>query len=143
MARIRLTPDVSLDADEIALDFVRASGPGGQKVNKASTAVQLRFDVAGSPSLPEALKARLLALAGSRATASGVLVLDAREHRSQARNRQAAIERLVELIRRASRPPTPRRKTHPTPASRLRRLDAKRRRSQVKHFRRKPEEERS
>jgi len=138
---IRVTPAISIDEEEINLTFVRASGPGGQKVNKASTAVQLRFDVAGSPNLPEAVKARLIRLAGRRATHEGVLVLDAREHRTQKQNRAEAIERLLRLLRRAAPPPKRRRRTRPTAASRRKRLDEKRRRGQTKRLRRPPDRE--
>ena len=135
---IAITRNIAIDEGEVAIAFVRASGPGGQNVNKVATAAQLRFDVAGSPNLPEAVKARLLHLAGRRATADGVLVIDAREHRSQAQNRQAAIDRLVRLLRRAAPPPKRRRRTRPTAASRLKRLDTKRRRGEAKRLRRPP-----
>lgn len=133
---IQVTPAISIDDRRVVLTFIRASGPGGQNVNKVSSAVQLRFDVSASPDLPDPVKARLLRLAGSRATAEGVLILEASEHRSQVRNRQAAMDRLLELIRRAAVPPRPRRKTRPTAASRRKRLDAKRLRSQTKARRR-------
>src|SRR6185295_1061139 len=111
--------------------FVRGSGPGGQNVNKVATAVELRFDVRGS-SLPEDVKERLVALAGSRMTTDGILVIDSREHRTQAQNREAARERLAALIERASRRPKKRRATKPRPASREKRLETKKRRGQVK-----------
>jgi len=136
---IRITPAISIDEEEIGLSFVRASGPGGQKVNKVATAVQLRFDVAASPGLPGAVKTRLIRLAGRRVTDDGVLIIDAREHRTQQRNRAEAMDRLVRLIRRAAVPPKRRRKTRPTAASRRKRLDEKRRRSQTKHLRRPPD----
>jgi ribosome-associated protein len=132
---IRVTPTIALDESEIHEQFVRASGPGGQNVNKVSTAVELRFDVAGSPSLPEEVRHRLIALAGRAVTTDGVLVIDARRHRSQPRNRADALARLTELIRRAAVSPRRRRKTRPTRASRLQRLDGKRRRSQAKELR--------
>ena len=138
MTMIQITPALSIDERELRMTFVRASGPGGQNVPKLSTAVELRFDVAGSPSLPEPVKTRLLSLAGRRATDEGVLVIDARVHRTQAQNRQEATDRLIDLLRRAARPPTPRRKTRPTAASRRKRIEAKRRRGETKHLRRRP-----
>jgi ribosome-associated protein len=138
---IQVTPAISIDDRHVVMTFIRASGPGGQNVNKVSSAVQLRFDVSASPDLPEPVKARLLRQVGSRATAEGVLILDASEHRSQARNRQAALDRLVELIRRAAVPPRPRRKTPPTPASRRKRLEAKRLHGQAKQSRHRPSAE--
>ena len=133
---IEVTDTIVLPDDEVVLRFVRASGPGGQHVNKTSTAVELRFDVRGSPSLPEGVRVRLEALAGSRLTLEGVLVLLAQEHRSQEMNRQAAIERLVEMIRRAAEPPPPpRKKTRPSRAARRKRMDAKSRRGGVKALR--------
>ena len=135
---IRITSAISIGEEEIDLSFVRASGPGGQNVNKLATAAQLRFDVAASPSLPRAVKTRLIRLAGRRVTDDGVLIIDAREHRTQGRNRAEAIDRLTRLIRRAAVPPKRRRKTPPPAASRRKRLDDKRRRSQTKHLRRPP-----
>lgn len=130
---IRVTPAISLDEDELIERFVRASGPGGQNVNKVATAVELRFDVAASPNLPERVKRRLRALAGRRMTEAGVLVLKADGARTQARNREAAQERLVELIRDAAAPPPPKRiATKPTLGSKRRRLEAKTRRGEVK-----------
>jgi ribosome-associated protein len=133
---IRVTGKISIDEREITESFVRASGPGGQNVNKLATAVQLRFDVRGSPSLPADVRARLERLAGSRLTRDGVLVITAQRHRTQARNRQDALDRLVDLIRRAATPPTPRRATKPTAASRERRIETKKRRAKVKGLRR-------
>ncbi len=133
---IRVTRSISIDEDEIQEAFVRSSGPGGQNVNKVATAVQLRFDVANSPSLPDDVRARLTKLAGSRMTENGVLVLDARRFRTQLRNREDAVERLVELIRKAAVRPKPRRKTKPTRASKQKRLDGKRHRGQTKKRRR-------
>jgi len=128
---IQITDSLSIDDREVEERFVRASGPGGQNVNKVSTAVQLRFDVIAS-SLPDDVKTRLIALTGSRMTADGVLVIDAREHRTQAQNRQAARERLVELIARATRKPKKRRATRPSKASKEKRLTSKKHRGEVK-----------
>jgi len=133
---IRVTEKISLDDDEVSEDFVRASGPGGQNVNKLSTAVQLRFDVRHSSSLPYDVRMRLERLAGSRLTRDGVLVITAQRHRTQARNRQDALDRLIELIRRAAIPPIKRRATRPTAASRERRIEGKKRRAGVKRLRR-------
>jgi len=133
---IRIGPNLVLRDEEIRVEFVRSSGPGGQNVNKVSTAVQLRFDAAGSPSLTEDVRRRLLRLAGGRVNDRGELVIDARRFRSQARNRRDAEERLVDLIRRAAAPPRPRRATRPTAASRRRRLEAKKRRGLIKSLRR-------
>ena len=133
---IHITPAISIDEREIELDFIRSSGPGGQKVNKVATAVQLRFDVRHSPSLPDDLRQRLTRLAGKRLTDDGVLIIEARRFRTQEQNRQDAISRLVELTRRAARKPRSRRKTQPTAASKQRRLESKRRRSDTKRWRR-------
>lgn len=133
---IPITQTISIDEREIRARFVLASGPGGQNVNKVATAVQLRFDVAGSPSLPEEVRTRLIRLAGRRMTDEGVLVIDARRFRTQERNRRDAYERLFTLIRRAAEPPKPRKKTRPTLASRARRLASKRQRGETKRQRR-------
>ncbi len=133
---ISITPVLALDESEIQLDFVRASGPGGQNVNKVATAAQLRFDVRRSPSLPNGVRERLMRLAGRRITEDGVLIITAQRFRTQERNRQDALDRLVELIRRAAEPPKPRRKTRPTLAAKARRLDTKRQRGQTKRLRR-------
>jgi ribosome-associated protein len=128
---IRITDTLSIDESAIEERFVRASGPGGQNVNKVSTAVQLRFDVSGS-SLPGEIRTRLETLAGSRMTTEGVLVIDAREHRTQAQNREAARERLIALIEQASRRPKKRRPTRPGRAAKERRLTSKKKRGEVK-----------
>ncbi len=135
---IEITPALSIDEDEISERAARASGPGGQHVNKTSTAIELRFDVRGSPNLPEDVKTRLIRLAGSRATQDGVLILFAQGHRSRELNRQDARERLIELIRSAAHRPKSRRPTKPTYASKLKRLDGKTRRSGVKTLRGRP-----
>jgi ribosome-associated protein len=122
---IPVTPSISLDDDEIELSFIRASGPGGQNVNKVSSAVQLRFDMANSPSLPEDVKERLARLAGSRLTKDGVIVITADRHRTQDRNREDAVARLVDLIARAAERPKPRKATRPSRASQERRMDTK------------------
>lgn len=132
---IRVTSRISLEEREIEESFIRASGPGGQNVNKVSSAVQLRFDVRHSPSLPDAVRARLEKLAGSRLTLDGVLILTAQAHRSQERNRQDALDRLIALIRQAAVAPVPRRATKPTLGSKLRRLEAKGARSTIKKLR--------
>jgi len=132
---IRITAEISIDDRELEERFVRASGPGGQNVNKVATAVELRFDVRAS-SLPPDVKDRLLAMAASRVTADGVLLIDSREHRTQARNREAARERLVALIAQAAKTPRRRKKTKPRPASREKRLESKKLRGQVKALRR-------
>ena len=132
---IRITDEIAIDDGEISETFVRASGPGGQNVNKLATAVQLRFDVRHSPSLPPDVRARLVRLAGSRVTQDGVLVIMAQRHRTQERNREDARERLVELIRQATVRPKPRRPTRPTAASRERRIEGKKRRAGVMRLR--------
>ena len=134
-AMIRVTPSISLRDDELEERFIRASGPGGQNVNKIASAVQLRFDVRGSPSLPDGVRTRLERLAGRRLTREGVLVISAQRHRTQERNRQDALDRLVELIRRAAVAPIPRRATKPTKGARERRLESKKRRASIKGLR--------
>jgi len=131
---IHIAEGIDLDEGEIGERFVRASGPGGQNVNKVATAVELRFDVAAS-SLPEEIKRRLTTLAAGRLTTDGVLLIDSREHRTQARNREAARERLIVLIRQAVRRPKKRRATRPTAAARERRLQSKKRRGAIKKMR--------
>lgn len=138
---IEITPTLSIAEDEIEESFVRASGPGGQHVNKTATAVQLRFDARRSPSLPNDVAVRLMKLAGSRLTQDGVIVITAQSHRSQLLNRQAALARLVEMIREASVRPERRRPTKPTRASKERRLASKGRDSVTKAQRRRPKGE--
>jgi ribosome-associated protein len=135
MSRIAVTEAISIGEDELFESFVLASGPGGQNVNKVASAVQLRFDVARSPSLPEDVRARLGSLAGTRLTKEGVLVITARAHRSQERNRAEARARLLELIRRAAVAPKPRRATRPSRAAKRQRFDEKKRRSSLKRTR--------
>ena len=132
---LRITNHIAIDEREIEEEFVRSSGPGGQNVNKLNTAVQLRFDVRHSPSLPHELRVRLERLAGRRLTKDGVLVIIAQRHRTQERNRQDALARLVELVQRAAVAPRPRRPTKPTMGSRERRLESKKRRGTIKGLR--------
>jgi len=133
---IRITPGIVLHPGEIRLQFVRSPGPGGQKVNKTATAVELRFQVLDSPSLSEEVRARLLRLAGSRATGSGEIVIQASRFRTQAGNRRDALERLAALIRQAAKPPKPRVKTRPPAAAKRERVDTKVRRARTKRSRR-------
>ena len=133
---IRITPSISIGEGELEEHFIRASGPGGQNVNKLASAVQLRFDVRRSPSLPEPVRARLERLVGRRLTREGVLVINAQRHRTQERNRDDARARLVELIRRAAVAPRPRRPTKPSAPARERRLQSKKHRGAIKGLRR-------
>ena len=132
---LEVTPDIRIDESELVERFVRASGPGGQNVNKVATAVELRFDAARSGAIPDEVRQRLSRIAGSRMTAEGVIVIDARRHRTQAQNREDARERLAALIRQAALRPKRRRRTRPTRASVERRVTAKRARAETKHRR--------
>ena len=132
---IRIDHRISIDERELEERFIRASGPGGQNVNKLATAVQLRFDVRHSPSLPAQVRTRLERLAGRRLTRDGVLVINAQRHRAQERNRQDALERLIALIQRAAVAPVPRRPTKPTAGARERRLQSKKHRGSIKDLR--------
>lgn len=135
MDDIRITASLSLDPSELSISFIRASGPGGQNVNKVSSAAQLRFDLRRSPSLPDAVAVRAARLAGSRLTTDGVIVITADRFRVQSQNRDDAIARLVELLKQAAVPPKPRRATKPTLASKTRRLDSKVKRGGIKKMR--------
>jgi ribosome-associated protein len=133
---LEITPQLAIDENELDFDFVRSSGPGGQNVNKVATAVQLRFDLVHSPSLPESVRQRAMQLASNRLTNDGVLIITASSERSQLRNREQAVEQLVDLLRRAAKPPKIRRKTKPSAAAKRKRLEKKRRRSETKRNRR-------
>jgi ribosome-associated protein len=141
MARIAVTPDLSIDENEIAETFILSSGPGGQNVNKVASAVQLRFDAAHSPSLPEPVRQKLLGLAGRKRTTAGEIVILSRRTRSQERNRADARERLITLLREAATPDIPRRPTRPPRSSKKARLDNKRARALLKRRRGKPHED--
>lgn len=132
---LRITETIAIPDSEIILSFVRADGPGGQHVNKTATAVQLRFDVAGSPSLSAGVRNRLMHLAGRRLSSEGVLIIEARSHRSQKQNREDALSRLAHLVRAAAKPPRRRKPTRPSAAARRRRLETKRHRARLKQAR--------
>lgn len=132
---IEITPSLKIDDSELEFSYVRATGPGGQNVNKVATSVQLRFDVRNSSSLSEEIKARLTQLGGSRMTADGVLIIEARRYRTQEQNRTDAIQRLITLLHKASQVQTVRHATRPTHASQIKRVESKRRRSQIKNSR--------
>ena len=135
---IRVTADIVLDEAEIEESFIRSSGPGGQNVNKVSTAVQIRFDARRSPSLPQGVRTKLERLAGSRATKDGIIVLTADRYRTQERNRRDALDRLLEMIRQAAYRPKPRKPTRPTASSKRKRVESKTRRGSLKSLRSKP-----
>lgn len=133
---IEINEGITIDESELQFDFIRASGPGGQNVNKVSSGVQLRFDVRNSSSLPEEVRKRLMRQEHNRITQDGILIVEAKQHRTQEQNRQAAIERLVELVRKASKKPKIRKRTRPSKEANRKRLEAKRRRGRIKRLRR-------
>jgi ribosome-associated protein len=133
---IEITPSIQIDEQDLEFTFIHSNGPGGQNVNKVSSAVQVRFNVRETPSLPVEVKLRLIRLAGRRMTSDEILIIEARQYRSQENNRQAAQERLIRLIQQAVEPPKPRHKTKPTRASITRRLESKRKRGEIKRMRR-------
>lgn len=133
---IEITSSLSIDENEIQLEFIRSSGPGGQNVNKVSTGVQLRFNIDSSPTLPDEMKLRLHSIARNRITGEGLLIIEAKRYRSQEQNREDAIARLVALIRQATEKPKPRKKTRPSAAAQQERIDEKKRRAGIKRSRR-------
>jgi len=135
---LEITPTDKIDERELQFEYIRASGPGGQNVNKVATAVQLRFDIPNSPSLASDVKGRLIQLTGNRVNANGVLLIEAKRFRTQEQNREDAIQRLVDLVRKSLVPPKPRKKTKPTKASKEKRLKAKTIKGEIKRMRRKP-----
>ncbi len=132
---IEISPSLKINERELTFDYIRAAGPGGQNVNKVATAVQLRFDIWGNDSLPVDVKARLVKLAGKRATGEGVLIIEARRFRTQEQNRTDAVTRFITLVRKSLEAPKPRKKTRPTTGSKEKRLQSKKKRSQVKRIR--------
>lgn len=133
---IEITPSLSIEENEIQLDYIRASGPGGQNVNKVASAVQLRINIDASPSLPDEVKLRLRRIAGSRITEEGVLIIEAKRFRTQDQNREDALQRLVGLLRQATEKPKPRKATRPSATSKARRMDEKRQHGEIKRMRR-------
>jgi ribosome-associated protein len=134
---LEITPNFSINETELHFDFIRSAGPGGQNVNKVATAVQLRFDIANSPSLGSGLKRRLIQLSGNRVTTDGILLIEAKRFRTQEQNREDALQRFVDLVRKALTPPKPRKKTKPTAASKARRLQRKHIKGEIKRSRNK------